>query len=254
MVSHDAPVSSVPAPALRAFGERFRGRLVGPGDEGYDEARTIWNGAIDRRPGLVARCADRVGRRERGAVRARARPADVGAERRPRRGWPRTLRRRPGRRPVRVEGYPGRRGERPRGGRGRRHPRRARSRHAGVRARGPGRDRDAHGRRRSHPRRRDRVADPQTRPERRQPRGGGRRHGRRASWSPRARTTTRTCSGASGAAAATSAWSRRSASERTRSGRRCSRDRCSSRSSAVPRSCRRIAGGRRRRPRSSRRC
>ncbi len=58
MTAHDAPVSSVPAPALRAFAERFRGRLFGPGDEGYDEARSIWNGAIDRRPGLVARCSD----------------------------------------------------------------------------------------------------------------------------------------------------------------------------------------------------
>ena len=58
MTTHDAPVSSAPAPALRAFAERFRGRLIGPGDEGYDDARSIWNGAIDRRPGLVARCSD----------------------------------------------------------------------------------------------------------------------------------------------------------------------------------------------------
>jgi len=58
MRAHDAPVASVPAPALRAFGERFHGRLISPADEGYDEARSIWNGAIDRRPGLVARCAD----------------------------------------------------------------------------------------------------------------------------------------------------------------------------------------------------
>ena len=58
MRAHDASVASVPAPALRAFGERFHGRLISPSDEGYDEARSIWNGAIDRRPGLVARCAD----------------------------------------------------------------------------------------------------------------------------------------------------------------------------------------------------
>jgi FAD/FMN-containing dehydrogenase len=30
--------------------------LLAPGDEGYDEARKIWNGAIDRRPALIARC------------------------------------------------------------------------------------------------------------------------------------------------------------------------------------------------------
>src|SRR4029450_8035374 len=57
MRAHDASVASVPGPALRAFGERFHGRLFSPADEGYDEARSIWNGAIDRRPGLVARCA-----------------------------------------------------------------------------------------------------------------------------------------------------------------------------------------------------
>jgi hypothetical protein len=36
---------------------RFRGALLQPGEEGYDEARRIWNGAIDRRPALIARCA-----------------------------------------------------------------------------------------------------------------------------------------------------------------------------------------------------
>jgi FAD/FMN-containing dehydrogenase len=42
------------AAELRA---RFRGALLRPGEEGYDEARRIWNGAIDRRPALIARCA-----------------------------------------------------------------------------------------------------------------------------------------------------------------------------------------------------
>ena len=35
----------------------FRGALLRPGEDGYDEARRIWNGAIDRRPALIARCA-----------------------------------------------------------------------------------------------------------------------------------------------------------------------------------------------------
>jgi FAD/FMN-containing dehydrogenase len=32
------------------------GPVIGPGDEGYDAARRIWNGAIDRRPACIARC------------------------------------------------------------------------------------------------------------------------------------------------------------------------------------------------------
>lgn len=35
---------------------RLRGSLLRPGDAGYDDARSIWNGMIDRRPALVARC------------------------------------------------------------------------------------------------------------------------------------------------------------------------------------------------------
>jgi FAD/FMN-containing dehydrogenase len=39
------------------LGQGFVGELLRPSDAGYDEARTIWNGAIDRKPGLIARCA-----------------------------------------------------------------------------------------------------------------------------------------------------------------------------------------------------
>jgi hypothetical protein len=34
----------------------LRGELLRPGEDGYDEARKIWNGMIDRRPALIARC------------------------------------------------------------------------------------------------------------------------------------------------------------------------------------------------------
>jgi hypothetical protein len=34
----------------------FRGDLIAPGDDRYDSARALWNGNVDRRPGLIARC------------------------------------------------------------------------------------------------------------------------------------------------------------------------------------------------------
>ena len=48
------PITTTTFDGLRS---RFRGALLRPGEEGYDEARRVWNGAIDRRPALVARCA-----------------------------------------------------------------------------------------------------------------------------------------------------------------------------------------------------
>ncbi|GAA1683982.1 FAD-binding oxidoreductase [Kribbella yunnanensis] len=36
--------------------EDFSGELVRPGDPPYDELRAVWNGSIDRRPGVIARC------------------------------------------------------------------------------------------------------------------------------------------------------------------------------------------------------
>jgi hypothetical protein len=38
--------------------ERFQGDLMLPGDASYEASRGIWNGMFDRRPGLIARCAD----------------------------------------------------------------------------------------------------------------------------------------------------------------------------------------------------
>jgi hypothetical protein len=34
----------------------FRGEIVRPSDNGYDDARKVWNGMVDKRPALIARC------------------------------------------------------------------------------------------------------------------------------------------------------------------------------------------------------
>lgn len=43
---------------VQAFGERLDGELVTPGDPSYDERRAVWNGSINRRPELIARCVN----------------------------------------------------------------------------------------------------------------------------------------------------------------------------------------------------
>ena len=42
--------------ALDELGASFGGELVRPADPTYDEQRRVWNGSIDRRPALIARC------------------------------------------------------------------------------------------------------------------------------------------------------------------------------------------------------
>jgi FAD/FMN-containing dehydrogenase len=37
----------------------FAGELVGPDSPDYEEVRTVWNAMVDKRPGLIARCASR---------------------------------------------------------------------------------------------------------------------------------------------------------------------------------------------------
>ncbi|HAM53053.1 MAG TPA: FAD-linked oxidase [Nitrospiraceae bacterium] len=41
---------------VRAFGESLHGELIRPSDEGYDRARRIWNGMIDRYPAMIVFC------------------------------------------------------------------------------------------------------------------------------------------------------------------------------------------------------
>ena len=43
---------------IKEFRGQFRGTVIEPGDTAYDEARAVYNRMIDRRPRLIAKCAD----------------------------------------------------------------------------------------------------------------------------------------------------------------------------------------------------
>src|SRR5688572_21804537 len=49
-----SPMGALDIAGLR---DGFRGQLLSPEDPGYDDARRVWNGSIDRFPALIARCA-----------------------------------------------------------------------------------------------------------------------------------------------------------------------------------------------------
>jgi FAD/FMN-containing dehydrogenase len=44
---------------VEAFRRRLSGGVVCPSDQDYEAARAVWNGMIDRRPALIAYCANR---------------------------------------------------------------------------------------------------------------------------------------------------------------------------------------------------
>ncbi len=50
------PEVTLDASQEAAFASALRGALLAPGQPDYEEARTVWNGMIDRHPALVARC------------------------------------------------------------------------------------------------------------------------------------------------------------------------------------------------------
>ena len=54
-------MTTTTAPAVAAYDDLaagLRGELIRPGDAGYDDARAVYNGMIDKRPAAIARCRD----------------------------------------------------------------------------------------------------------------------------------------------------------------------------------------------------
>lgn len=56
-ITHADTGAKVYGSALAALREGFRGDVLELGDEAYEGARSLWNGMIDKRPALIARCA-----------------------------------------------------------------------------------------------------------------------------------------------------------------------------------------------------
>ncbi len=54
----DTKGKSVSADAVQAFASGISGKVLTPGDAGYDEARAVFNGMIDRKPGLIVQPAN----------------------------------------------------------------------------------------------------------------------------------------------------------------------------------------------------
>ena len=56
-VTKDGGSAGIAMTAVQALEHDLRGSLLLPNAAGYEDARRIWNGMIDRRPALIARCS-----------------------------------------------------------------------------------------------------------------------------------------------------------------------------------------------------
>ncbi len=57
MKTVDGQPTKVAGETIDTLKAGLRGRVLAPGDPDYEETRRIWNAMIDRRPGLIVRCA-----------------------------------------------------------------------------------------------------------------------------------------------------------------------------------------------------
>lgn len=155
-MSSIASIASAAADLRASFG----GQLLKPADEGYEEARKVHSGLVDKRPALIARC------RSVADVRAcnQARPSGRSSRRRPQYSRARNHRRRDHDRPLAHEGRPGRCRQQGRMGTGRGDLERGQSRNAASPPCSHRRRGLDHRDRGPDPRRRTGLADRQIRP------------------------------------------------------------------------------------------
>lgn len=52
------PIGTASDQRVNELSASLRGRVLRPGDDGYEAARTIWNAMIDKHPALIVQCAD----------------------------------------------------------------------------------------------------------------------------------------------------------------------------------------------------
>ena len=48
--------TSINMSKIEAFKFSLRGDVLSPNDKGYEDARKVWNGMIDKKPAIIARC------------------------------------------------------------------------------------------------------------------------------------------------------------------------------------------------------
>jgi FAD/FMN-containing dehydrogenase len=57
VATRDGNATELDDQTLQAFAANLRGGLLRPGDPGYDDGRVLWNGMMDKRPAMIARCS-----------------------------------------------------------------------------------------------------------------------------------------------------------------------------------------------------
>ena len=56
ITTREGTSAGIPSGSIEKYADRLRCELISAGHQAYDQARRVWNGNIDRRPALIARC------------------------------------------------------------------------------------------------------------------------------------------------------------------------------------------------------